>query len=293
MADCDEWLATIQADLVKGNWRPPEPSRETVGAYAKRWLALGAGRDGKPLSPTTAELYDLLWRRLLEPTFGDVALDDVSVETVRTWLAEARAEHPESTQPAKAYRLLRAILNLAVDDEKIPANPCRIKGAGTETAPERPMAKPEQVLAIADAIEGQYRALVILGAWCSLRFGELAGLRRSRVDLLHRKIHVVEQVVELNGGKTVFKSPKTDSGRTVDVPAELVPILGDHLSQYVGGGPSALVFTSPEGHPLRRTKFRPRWPMPAGRPACRACNSTISAALARRGRRLPAPRCRS
>jgi hypothetical protein len=32
---------------------------------------------------------------------------------------------------------------------------------------------PEQVLAIADAIDGQYRAMVILGAWCSLRFGEL------------------------------------------------------------------------------------------------------------------------
>jgi integrase len=118
---------------------------------------------------------------------------------------------------------------------------------------------PEQVLTIADAIDGQYRALVILGAWCSLRFGELAGLRRSRVDLLHRKIHVTEQLVELAGGKTLFKSPKTNSGRTVDVPAELVPILEDHLAQYVGPEADALVFTSPEGHPLRRTKFRPRW----------------------------------
>lgn len=148
---------------------------------------------------------------------------------------------------------------MAVDDDKIPVNPCRIRGAGKETAPERPVAIPEQVLAIADAIDGQYRALVILGAWCSLRFVELAGLRRSRVDLLHRKLHVTEQFVELAGGKTVFKSPKSDSGRTVDVPAELVQILEDHLTQCVGPGDEALVFTSPEGHPLRRTKFRPRW----------------------------------
>jgi integrase len=87
----------------------------------------------------------------------------------------------------------------------------------------------------------------------------IAGLRRSRVDLLHRKIHVTEQLVELAGGKTVFKSPKSDSGRTVDVPAELVQIFQDHLTQYVGPEAEALVFTSPEGHPLRRTKFRPRW----------------------------------
>jgi integrase len=173
-------------------------------------------------------------------------------------VCSSRAE-PCSVPPVTpAYRLLRTILNVTVDDEKIAVNPCRIKGAGKENAPERPVAMPEQVLAIADDIDGQYRALVILGAWCSLRFGELAGLRRSRVDLLHRKIQVVEQLVELAGGKTVFKTPKTDSGRTVDVPAELVPILEDHLAHYVGPEADALVFTSPEGHPLRRTKFRPR-----------------------------------
>ncbi len=259
VADADAWLSTISSDIVKGSWRPPEPSRETVAAYAKRWLALGVGRSGDPLSPTTAELYALLWRRWLEPTFGDIALGDVSVETVRTWLAQSRAEHPGSTQPAKAYRLLRAILNVAVDDQKIPTNPCRIRGAGKESAPERPVAMPEQVLAIADAIEPQYRAIVILGAWCSLRFGELAGLRRSRVDLLHRRVQVGEQLVELAGGKTVFKAPMSDSDRTVDIPVELVPILEDHLAEHVGAGPDSLLFSSPQGHPLRRTKFRPRW----------------------------------
>ncbi len=260
VADADAWLSTISSDIVKGNWRPPEPSRETVGVFAGRWLALGVGRDGRQLSPTTVELYELLWRRWLEPTFGDLALGDVSMETVRTWLAKARNGHPGSTQPDKSYRLLRVIFNVAVDDEKIPANPCRIKGAGKETAPERPIAGPEQVLAIADSIDEKYRALVVLGAWCSLRFGELAGLRRSRVDLLHRKIHVVEQLVELSGGKTVFKSPKTDSDRTIDVPDELVPILEDHLAEHVGTDANALLFTSPDGqHPLRRTKFRPRW----------------------------------
>ena len=83
--------------------------------------------------------------------------------------------------------------------------------------------------------------------------------------MLHRKIHVSEQLVELAGGKTLFKSPKTDSGRTVDVPAELVPILEDHLAHYVGPDADALVFTSPEGHPLRRTKFRPRWANACGK----------------------------
>ncbi|MFI6797170.1 hypothetical protein [Streptosporangium canum] len=33
---------------------------------------------------------------------------------------------------AKAYRLLRGILNTAVEDDLIKKNPCRIKNAGVE-----------------------------------------------------------------------------------------------------------------------------------------------------------------
>ena len=259
VADADAWLSTVSSEIVKGDWRPPEPARETFGVYAKRWLALGMSRNGKPLSPTTAELYDILWRKWLEPTFGDVALGDLTVESWRTWHAESCADHPGSTQPGKAYRLARGILNTAVEDGKIRVNPCQVKGAGKEQAPERPIAMPEEVLSIAEAIGPEYRPLVLLAAWCSLRFGELAGLRRSRIDLLHRTVKVTEQAVELAGGKIVFKEPKSGSSRTVAIPPELIPVLEDHLAEYVSTEPDALVFTSREGHPLRRTKFRPKW----------------------------------
>jgi hypothetical protein len=36
---------------------------------------------------------------------------------------------------AKAYRLLHAIFNTALDDGLIKRNPCRIKGADKETSP--------------------------------------------------------------------------------------------------------------------------------------------------------------
>ena len=259
VADADAWLSNVSTEIVSGDWRPPEPSRETFGAYAKRHLALSIGRDGKPLSPTTAELYALLWRRWLSPTFADVAIGDITTESVRTWLGEARPAHRGSTQPDKAYRLLRAILNVAVDDEKIRVNPCRIRGGGKESAPERPIAMPESVLAIADSIDEQYRALVVLAAWCSLRFGELAGLRRSRVDLLHRQIHVLEQAVELDGGKVVFKSPKSDSGRTVEIPDDLMPILTDHLAEHVGPARGRAGVHQPRGSPVAPDEVPAAW----------------------------------
>ena len=45
-----------------------------------------------------------------------------------------------------------------------------------------------QVTALADAIPRRYRALVLVAAYTGLRWGELAGLRVKRVDLLHRRI---------------------------------------------------------------------------------------------------------
>jgi hypothetical protein len=54
---------------------------------------------------------------------------------------------------AKAYRMLRAVLTTAVEEDKIlPHNPCRIRGAGEEHAPERPVLTIAQVFELADLL---------------------------------------------------------------------------------------------------------------------------------------------
>ena len=53
----------------------------------------------------------------------------------------------------KAYRLLRAVLTTAVEEDKILArNLCRIHGAGEERAAERPVLTVAQVLGLADQV---------------------------------------------------------------------------------------------------------------------------------------------
>jgi hypothetical protein len=61
---------------------------------------------------------------------------------------------------SKIYRLLRAVMNTAVDDEVVGRNPCRIKGAGVEPTPERPVIGVEAVLALADAVPERYRTFL-------------------------------------------------------------------------------------------------------------------------------------
>jgi integrase len=120
---------------------------------------------------------------------------------------------------------------------------------------------PAEVAALAGAIDRRYRALVLVGAYGGLRIGELAGLRRARVDLLRGTVSVAEIVVEV-GGVLHVGPPKTRaSRRTVGLPRFVVEELAAHLGRP--GDLETLMFTAPQGGPLRLPAFRCRVWRPA------------------------------
>jgi integrase len=124
-----------------------------------------------------------------------------------------------------------------------------------------------QVAALADPIGPSYRALVLVAAYGGLRWGELVGLRVKRVDLLHRRVTVAEQVAEVNG-QLLPGPPKTEAGRrTITLPAVAAVALAEHLATVAEPGPEGLVFPAPQGRYLRRSNFRRRWWVPATRAA--------------------------
>jgi integrase len=104
-------------------------------------------------------------------------------------------------------------LNPAVDDGLIRRNPCRIKGAGQEASPERPVLTVTQVYALADAIGPRYRAMVLLAAFGSLRWGELAALRRSDIATDARTIRVQRQLTETARDGLSIGPPMSAAGR--------------------------------------------------------------------------------
>ncbi len=115
----------------------------------------------------------------------------------------------------------RAVLSTAVDDELIPRNPCRIKGASVERTPERPVLTLHESLALADAIDPRNRALLLLAVFGSLRWGELMGLTRLDLDLVGATVHVRRSVAEVGprwssrsrspGGRRLGRSPGAKS----------------------------------------------------------------------------------
>ncbi|MEU2620327.1 site-specific integrase [Streptomyces sp. NPDC007157] len=191
--------------------------------------------------------------------FGERPLPSITTARVRAWRTECLTRTGEPTV-VKAYQILRAILNTAVDDELIRRNPCRIKGADQYDVPERPVLTVAEVFAVADSIAPRYRLLVLLAAITGLRFGELASLRRRDVDTENAALMVRRSQAEMQTGALFDKAPKSDAGvRPVAFPTELLPDVKRHLDAFAGRGRDGHVFFGPQGGRLRRSNFRDDW----------------------------------
>ena len=174
--DARAWLATAQADVVRQAWRAPEAGRRTLGSYAAAYLARNDLRESR------RALYAGLWRHHLEATWSTVAVADVTPQAVRLWQERASTK-TKPTALAQSYRLLRSLLSVAVADDVIAANPCRLRSAGIpKPARSSRSLTVKEVQALARAVPARYEALVLVLAFGGLRFGEATALRRLDVS---------------------------------------------------------------------------------------------------------------
>jgi integrase len=221
-ADALAWLSTVEADLLRATFAPQPDGKLIYAEYAEAWLDTQHHR-----RPRTAELYSYLLRCHLLPPFKGRPIAGISASDVVSWHRNLLGRLP-GTAP-KAYRLLAQIMKAAAQDEAIVRSPVAVKGAAKEKH-ERAVATVAEVGALSEAVPERHKAMVLLAAWCALRFGELAALRRDRIDLLHGEIRVAETLTELATGERFAGPPKTAGGRrTVAVPPHLLPVVEDHL----------------------------------------------------------------
>jgi hypothetical protein len=119
--------------MASGSWADPERGKITLGDYASVWIAERPG-----LRPRTMDLYRWLLKKHITPYLGGVPVGKLSARLVREWRATLLSNGISVSVAAKAYRLLRAVMTTAVDeDNMLVRDPCRIRGAGDEQAAER------------------------------------------------------------------------------------------------------------------------------------------------------------
>ena len=272
-SDATLWLSTVEADIHRGDHLDPAGRSVTFGEFASRWRATKTS-----LRPRTQELYDYLLRVHVLPTFGNTPVARVDAAAVRAWNSEVRSGRISDTTAAKAYRLVRQIMQSAVDDRLIRENPCRVKGAATERSAEREIPTLDEVMCLADVIGSRYRAMVLVAAFVGLRKGECFGLARRHVDLeaVPPVVRVERARVDTAEFGMIFQEPKTIAGvRTVALPQVVAAELRSHLQHYVQDSPESLIFTAAHSGDTPRRSFGVEFGAKPDRPPVSAARSTI------------------
>jgi integrase len=278
--DAETWLADERRVVESGQWRSParrqtEVARtrqtETLEQYAQRWLTQRRVR-GEPLRGSTVVDYERALRLYINPHLGDRALADITRADVRDWHS-VQLQNVSDRPRSKAYAVLRTIMNSAVEDELIDISPVSIRGAGvTRRKHGVEPATLDELGTIVEAMPERLRLMVQLAAWCALRYGELAELRRRDVDLANGVVKV-RRAVSFTPGSTAVGPPKTDAGiRDVAIPPHLHDLVRDHLKDYVRPAQESLLFPSDSGGHLYESVVFRRWNAArkvAGRPDLR------------------------
>jgi integrase len=252
-SDAEGWLATERRKIELGTWGSVERSDGiTLAGYADKWL------QQRPLRPRTRAHYDSMLQRLILPELGAAKIVTLTPAKVREWHSGLGAEHP--TRNAHVYALLHALCATAVADEVLDANPCRIRAAmQTSRRREVDVLTPAQLDQLAAEMPPQLAASVLLAAWCGLRWGETAELRRR--DLTpDRAVLRVRRAVTYRAGEFHVGPPKTAAGiRDVHVPPHLRAVLAAHLRAHVIRGADSLLFADDDGGHLRPDRYRVYW----------------------------------
>jgi len=253
----------VTTQVQTGTYVDPAKSKILLGEWAERWLA-GQGH----LKPSTYARYASVVGRHVLPKWRAVPLVDMSHAEVQGWVGGLAANHSASTA-RKAHRVLSLMLSLAVRDGRLVKNPADGVGLPREVQQDRAYLTHEQVRELAEACaeppasvlkrraerghgSADYELVVLFLAYTGVRFGEMAAIRVRRLDPLKRRIEIAEAVTSVNGA-LVWGTPKGHARRWISVPRFVADRLGEHVA---GRAPEDLVFTSPQGEPLRASNFR-------------------------------------
>jgi integrase len=250
--DAEGWLASERRLIDMGLWTPPAQRAAqkrahgiTLAEYVPTWIEQRTV-GGAPLKPRTRSQYTRLFEEHIKPTsLAEIPIVNITSEAVRAWYAVTLVDKP--SYRAYAYSLLRGVLATAVTDGCLPANPAHIRGAGSATAKKQAVILDvAEIGQLADAIDERLKALVLISAWCGLRWGEVTELRRKDFSTDCALISVERGVVHRDR-VCIIGSPKSKKGRTVVTPPHIRPVIKQHLATYVAKDPDALAFPADRG----------------------------------------------
>ena len=246
--DAQRWLDDVTSAVVTGTYTDSGSSRVTLADWSATWLA-----GQVHLKATGRTRVEGIVRNYVVPRWGSTKLRDVTHAEVQAWVTELMAGGLSASSVQRTHGLLSQMLDLAVRDRRLPANPAKGVKLPRKLPRPRRFLTTAQVEALVVECE-PYGLVVRFLAYTGLRWGEMAALRVCDVDPLRRRMHIARSVTEDNG-RLIFDTTKTGEARTVPLPR----FLAEQIAVSVAGkGTDDLVFEGTRGGVLRNGNFNRR-----------------------------------
>jgi integrase len=247
----EEFAASVEHKKLAGEYVSPSLGRITVGELAPEWLA----RKRQATAPSHYRMLESAYRVHVEPVWGHLSVAGVDAGRVEAWIAAMGAHGAGATTVLRAYGVLSGILGTAVKSRRLAINPAKgVENLPRKTGKRRVYLTADDVAALADAA-GRHGALVLVLAYCGLRWGEAIALKVRDIEFLRRRLNVHENAVQIGTHHAVGPTKGRES-RSVPVPGF---VLDELSAQCQGKASGELVFTGRDGGYLPRPKSSNGW----------------------------------
>lgn len=247
--DAQIFANDVEVKKLTGDYIAPTLGKVTVDALSADWLA----RKKESTAQSYYRTLETAYRVHVKPKWGSVPVAEVDVLGVEAWVTSMTRKGSGATTVIRAEGVLSGILGDAVKGKRLAANPCKsIDNLPRKSGKRRVYLSADDVAALADK-SGEHRALVLVLAYCGLRWGEAIGLRVRDIEFLRRRISVSENAVQLGAFHAVGPT-KGHEDRSVPVPTF---VLNELSTQCAGRAMNELVFGS--GGYLPRPKSSNGW----------------------------------
>lgn len=212
--EAESYLAELRVAANRGQYVDPTSAKLSIRAAGSEWIA-----NQTHLKPSSLRVLQGAWRTYVEPFWGDRRIGEIRHSEVQTWVTRFPTSDGKTRSAStviRAYGVLAAILDIAVLDHRIAANPARGVKLPRKGKKKRAYLSPAQVELLAKH-SGEHAAAVYTLAYTGMRWGELAGLRISSLDTLRRRMLIEENAV-IMGGTAYVGTPKTHERRSISYP---------------------------------------------------------------------------
>lgn len=235
--DANNFANTVEVEKLTGKYVAPSLGQITVGELGPDWLK----RQIHHKESWSARL-ESVWRVHVEPKWGRRRIGDIKQTDVQTWVAEMTLS---ASSVAHAHTVLAGILDDAVSDRRLVANPARGVKMPRKIDKSKNFLTAAQVSMLAD--ESKHPDIVLLLATTGLRWGEMAALRLRDIDLGRGRIRVERSASKVNA-ETIIGTTKNHAARSVAVSTSVLKLLAPAM---VAKAPDELLWSRADGQPLR------------------------------------------